>query len=308
MEDLATEKRQSSFIRFLKRLAKEKPLKLVGGIITLLLLLTGIFAGVLAPYGMNENVGANLSPPSADYWLGTDNIGRDQLSRIVYGARVSVIVGLAVAFISTTVATIIGIVSGYFGGKLDLLVQRIVDTFMCLPGLLILMTVLSIIGAGMFQIIILVGLLWGITTSRLIRGATIAIKQDLYVEAAAAMGCSRTRMVVRHILPNIIAPVIILFSTRVPQAILTEAALSFLGFGIAPPTPSWGSMLSGSTRKYMFVAPWLAVWPGVALAIVVYGVNVFGDALRDLLDPKLRGGAGRFGGKVKKRSLRKVLE
>lgn len=281
---------------------------LVGGIITLLLLLTGIFAGVLAPYGMNENVGANLSPPSADYWLGTDNIGRDQLSRIVYGARVSVIVGLAVAFISTTVATIIGIVSGYFGGKLDLLVQRIVDTFMCLPGLLILMTVLSIIGAGMFQIIILVGLLWGITTSRLIRGATIAIKQDLYVEAAAAMGCSRTRMVVRHILPNIIAPVIILFSTRVPQAILTEAALSFLGFGIAPPTPSWGSMLSGSTRKYMFVAPWLAVWPGVALAIVVYGVNVFGDALRDLLDPKLRGGAGRFGGKVKKRSLRKVLE
>ena len=308
MEDLATEKRQSSFIRFLKRLAKEKPLGLVGGIITLLLLLTGIFAGVLAPYGMNENVGANLSPPSADYWLGTDNIGRDQLSRIVYGARVSVIVGLAVAFISTTVATIIGIVSGYFGGKLDLLVQRIVDTFMCLPGLLILMTVLSIIGAGMFQIIILVGLLWGITTSRLIRGATIAIKQDLYVEAAAAMGCSRTRMVVRHILPNIIAPVIILFSTRVPQAILTEAALSFLGFGIAPPTPSWGSMLSGSTRKYMFVAPWLAVWPGVALAIVVYGVNVFGDALRDLLDPKLRGGAGRFGGKVKKRSLRKVLE
>ena len=249
---------------------------------------------------MNENVGKSLSPPSAEYLLGTDNIGRDQLSRIIYGARVSVIVGLTVALLSTTIATAIGIITGYFGGTLDVIFQRIVDTFLCLPGLLVLMTVLSIIGAGMFQIIILIGLLWGITTSRLIRASTIAIKQDLYIDAAVSMGCSKTRMVVRHILPNIIAPVIILFSTRVPLAILTEAALSFLGFGIAPPTPSWGSMLSGSTRQYMFMAPWLAVWPGLALAVVVYGVNVFGDALRDLLDPKLRGGAGRFDAKMKK--------
>ncbi|GAH89545.1 unnamed protein product, partial [marine sediment metagenome] len=199
---------------------------------------------------MNENVGYFLAPPSAKFWLGTDNIGRDLLSRIIFGARISVIVGLAAATLSTVMATFIGIVSGYFGGKFDLVVQRGVDTFMCLPGLLILLTVLSIVGPGMWQIIVVVGVLWGVTTSRIIRSATISVKEDVYVQAAVAIGCSNSRILIRHILPNVMAPVIILFSTRVPAAILTEAALSFLGFGIPPPTPSWGGMLSGSGRQY----------------------------------------------------------
>jgi len=297
---VAERKRRSFLIGFVIRLVREKPLGTAGGIITLLLLLTGIFANFLAPYGMNENVGYFLTPPSAKFWLGTDNIGRDILSRVIFGARISVIVGLAVAILSTVMATFIGIVSGYIGGKFDLIVQRVVDTFMCLPGLLILLVVLSITGPGLLQIIVVVGLLWGVTNSRIIRSATMSVKEDVYVQAAVAIGCSNTRILTRHILPNVMATVIILFTTRVPQAILTEAALSFLGFGIPPPTPSWGGMLSGSGREYMFMAPWLVIWPGLALAIAIYGVNMFGDALRDLLDPRLRGGAGRYGVRVKK--------
>ena len=302
---VAETKRHSFLVGFVIRLVREKPLGTAGGIITLLLLLTGIFADLIAPYGMNENVGYFLTPPSAKFWLGTDNIGRDLLSRIIFGARISVIVGLAVAILSTVMATFIGIVSGYIGGRFDLIVQRVVDTFLCLPGLLILLVVLSIVGPGLLQIIVLVGLLWGVTTSRIIRGAVMSVKEDVYVQAAVAIGCSNTRILTRHILPNVMASVIILFSTRVPQAILTEAALSFLGFGIPPPTPSWGGMLSGSGRQYMFMAPWLVIWPGLALAIVVYGVNVFGDAVRDLLDPRLRGGAGRYGVRVRKEATAK---
>ena len=290
---ILSEKRRSSFVDFLKRLVTEKPLGTFGAAITLLLLLTGIFADVIAPYGVNENLGYYMHPPSARFWLGTDNVGRDLLTRIIYGARTSGIVGLAVAALSTALASFIGIVSGYVGGKFDLIVQRVVDTFMCFPGLLILMTILSVTGAGMAQIIIALGLLWGITTSRIVRSATIGIRENAYVEVALAIGCSKARILWRHILPNVMAPVIVLFSTRVPVAILTEASLSFLGFGIPPPTPSWGGMLSGSGRTYMFRAPWMVIWPGLALAIVVYGVNMFGDAVRDILDPKLKGSSGR---------------
>ncbi|GAI70050.1 unnamed protein product, partial [marine sediment metagenome] len=195
----------------------------------------------------------------------------------------------------------IGIVSGYVGGKLDLIVQRLVDTLMCVPGLILLMVFMSIIGPGMWQIIIVLGLVWGVIASRVIRGAVIGIRENAYVEAAAAIGCSTTRILIRHILPNIMAPTIILFSIRVPAVILTEAALSFLGFGIPAPAPSWGGMLSGSGRNYMFEAPWMVIWPGLALALVVYGINMFGDAVRDLLDPRLRGGVGRYGVRVKKK-------
>jgi len=156
------------------------------------------------------------------------------------------------------------------------------------------------IGPGMWQVIIVMGIQWGITGSRVIRGATISTKENVYVEAAKAIGCPTTRILTRHILPNIMAPIIILFTTRVPAMILLEASLSFLGYGIPPPAPSWGGMLSGSARTYMFRAPWMAIWPGLALSTVVYGVNMFGDALRDLLDPRLRGGAGRYGVRVKK--------
>jgi len=293
-------KRHSWLVNFFIRLVKEKPLGTVGGIITLLLLLTGIFANFLAPYGMNELTGEFLIPPSAGFWFGTDNLSRDLLSRVIYGARISVIVGLAATALATLVSTFIGILCGYIGGKFDLLVQRFVDAVMCMPWLIVLMVVMSLVGIGMLQIIIVLGIVWGIGGSRLTRSAVIGIKENVYVEAAVAIGCPTTKILTRHILPNIMAPIIIYFSTAVPGVILTEASLSFLGFGIPPPEPSWGGMLSGQGRSYMFLAPWMVIWPGLALSIVVYGINMFGDAVRDLLDPRMRGGIGRYGVRVKK--------
>ncbi len=301
----ATEtRRPSGPIDFLKRLVKEKPLGVVGAIITLLLLLTGIFADVIAPYGMNECwAGEFMAPPSAKFWFGTDNLGRDILSRVIIGARVSVIVGLAASTLATVLSLLIGVVSGYIGGKFDLIVQRFVDAVQCFPSLILLMVSMSILGMGIWQVILVIGLLSGIVGSRIIRAAVIGVRENVFVAAGQVVGCSTARMLIRHILPNILAPTIILFSVRVPSAIMVEASLSFLGFGIPPPFPSWGRMVSGTGRSYMFQAPWMVVWPGLALATVVYGVNVFGDAVRDLLDPRLRGGAGRYGTRAKKAML-----
>ena len=303
----AEPKKHSRLVGFFIRLVKEKPLGTVGAVITLVLLLTGIFADFLAPYGFNELHTADfLAAPSARFWLGTDAMGRDLLSRVIYGARISVIIGLSASAISTLVATFIGILCGYIGGKFDLAVQRFVDAFMCMPQLIVLIFVMSILGPGMLQIILVLGTLWGISGSRLIRGAVIGIKENMYVEAATAIGAPTRRILLRHILPNIMAPVIINFSNAVPGVILTEAALSFLGFGIPPPMPSWGGMLSGSSRQYMFKSQWPIIWPGLALSIVVYGVCMFGDAVRDILDPRLRGGAGHYGvRKPKKGATRK---
>ncbi len=298
---VAETKRHSWLVGFLIRLVKEKPLGMVGGIITLLLLFTGIFADFIAPYGVNEvHMDDYLAPPSATYWLGADNLGRDMLSRVIFGARVSVIAGLAGSIWATIVSLIIGILSGYVGGKVDLIVQRFVDAWMCLPSIILMMVIIIIVGPGLWQLIIVMGLTFGVTGSRIIRSAVIAVKENVYVEAAEAIGCSTPRILTRHILPNIMAPTIVLFTVRVPNVILVEASLSFLGFGIPPPAASWGGMLSGMGRYYMLRAPWMVVWPGLALAIVVYGINMFGDAVRDILDPRLRGGVGRYDVRVKK--------
>ncbi len=307
---VAEPKRHHWLVDFLIMLVKEKPLGTVGAVITLLLLLTGIFADLawlglpevgIAPYGMNEvNVGHYVEPPSAQFWLGTDNVGRDILSRVIFGARISLIVGLTASIMATALSLIIGIMCGYIGGKLDLIVQRGVDAWMCLPGLILMMVIIAIIGPGLWQLIIVMGLTFGVTGSRLIRSAVISIKENVYVQAAVAIGCPTSRILTRHILPNVMAPTIILFTVRVPAAIMTEAALSFLGYGIPPPTPSWGGMLSGQGRVYMLQAPWMAIWPGVALTLVIGSVYIFGDAVRDLLDPRLRGGVGRYGVRAKK--------
>ena len=298
-------KRQSPALNFVKRLVKEKPLGTLGAVITLLLLLIGIFANFIAPYGMNETTADLLVRPSLTHWFGTDNLGRDILSRVIFGARISVIVGLGSAAISVTFSTIIGIVCGYFGGVFDLLMQRLVDAWMCIPSLILMMVIISIIGPGIWQVTVVMGLCFGISGSRIVRSATMSIKENVYLQAERAIGCSPNRIIIRHILPNIMAALIILFSTVVPMVILVEASLSFLGYGIPPPNPSWGAMLSGSARDYMFQAPWIIIWPGLALSIVVYGVNMLGDALRDLLDPRLRGGVGRYGVRIKKNFMAK---
>ncbi len=298
----AEPKRHSLPVNLVIRLVKEKPLGTVGAVIVLTMFVVGIFADFIAPYGYNEiNVPIKLSGPTTGYLLGTDQLGRDILSRIIFGARISMFVGLGGAAIGTIIATVLGISSGYFGGKFDLTVQRFVDVLMALPWIFFVLTLMVIVGQGLIQIIVVLGIRTGIIYSRVVRGAVIGIKENVYVDAAKAIGAPPGRILTRHILPNVMASLIIMFTISMGQMILSEATISFLGFGIPPPTPSWGSMLSGEGRRFMIYAPWMAIWPGLALAIVVYGVNMFGDAVRDLLDPRLRGGVGHYGlKKVKK--------
>jgi len=293
-------KKHSLLVEVLIRLVREKPMGVVGGVIVVLMLFAGIFADFLAPYGMNEShLMEALDSPSRTYLLGTDNLGRDLLSRIIYGARISMIVGLSASVISMIIATTVGVLCGFLGGVFDVVVQRIVDAWMCFPFLVILISIMALLGSGMIQVIVVLGILSGITGSRIVRGATIGIKENMYIEAARAIGSSTKRMLVRHTLPNISAPIIVMFTISLGAMILAESTLSFLGFGIPPPTPSWGGMLSGSGRNYMFIAPWLAIWPGVALGLAVFGINMLGDAIRDILDPRLRGGIGRYGGQTR---------
>jgi len=290
-------KRHSLLVDLFIRLVKEKPLGTIGGIIVLIFLIVGIFADVLAPYGMNESHLADcLIAPSANYLLGTDQLGRDLMSRIIHGARISMYVGLGCSALGVLVSTTIGVLSGFISGKFDLIVQRIVDAWMCFPPLFIILSVMAVVGPGLVQVILVLGILYGVGRSRVVRSAVIGIKGNVYVEAAKAIGAPTGRTLIRHILPNIAAPIIILFTIDMGAAIIAEASMSFLGFGIPPPTPSWGGMLSKGGREYMRAAPWMALWPGLALAIVVWGINMLGDAMRDILDPRLRGGLGRYGG------------
>jgi len=205
------------------------------------------------------------------------------------------IVGLSVASLEVLIGLIIGIVSGYSGGKVDLIIQRIVDSIIVFPTLFFYLSVMAIVGPGIGQVIFCLGFISGVGSSRLIRSAVISAKQNAYIEASRAIGASYIRILLRHVLPNVLAPAIIIFTIAMGAAIVSEASLSFLGFGIPPPTPSWGGMLRREARKYMADAPWMAIFPGVALSLVIYGINMFGDAVRDLLDPRLRGGVGGLG-------------
>lgn len=273
-----------------KRLFREKPLGAAGAVICLVFLLCGIFADLLAPYGLNEiNMSHRLRAPSWEHPFGTDNLGRDMLSRCLYGAQLSVIIGLSAATLATLISVLLGILTGYLGGKFDLVVQRIVDAWMSFPDLIILIVVVAVLGPGSWQIIGTLGLLLGIGGSRIIRSAVVSVRENMYIHAAQSIGASTGRILWRHILPNVLPPIIVLFTTRVGTAILAESGLSFLGLGVPPPMPTWGGMLSGNGRTFMFQGPWLALAPGICLTLVVYAINVYGDALRDLLDPRMRG-------------------
>jgi len=301
-------KRRTFFADIFIRLIKEKPMGTFGGAIVLIMLLAGILSNFIAPYPPLEiHPGEFLQAPSSKYILGTDNLGRDLFSRILGGARTSMIVGLVAPAISVLLSLFIGGVSGFLGGKTDMIIQRFVDAWMCFPELIILLSVMAYIGQGLWQVVLVLGITGGIAGSRTMRGAVLAIKENAYVEAANAIGSGVPRVLIKHILPNIMPVVIIIFTTRMSGAILAEASISYLGFGIPPPEPTWGGMLSTSGRRYMLQAPWMVLWPGVALSLAVYGINMFGDAIRDLIDPRLRGGLGRYeGSKINKARVKKL--
>jgi peptide/nickel transport system permease protein len=302
VEDIRGKKKHTLFTDLIISLVKTKPLGTVGGIIVLVMFFTGIFADFIAPYDSSEvHLMDTLKAPCSQYLLGTDNMGRDLLSRVIHGARISMIVGLAGSALSVAVGTLIGGISGFMSGKTDTIIQRFVDAFMCFPPIFLMLTVMSLLGPGIGPIIFVVGIQGGIRQSRVVRSAVIGIKENTYFQAAIAIGSPSWRTFMKHVMPNIMAPIIIIFTLSMGQMILIEATLSFLGFGIPPPTPSWGGMLSGSGRSYMYMAPWMVIWPGLALSIVVYGINMLGDAVRDILDPRLRGGLGRYGRAVKQK-------
>ena len=275
-------------------LVQRKPLGAVSAAIVCGLIAVALFAPVLAPrdpqaFNLDERgLPVRMQAPSATFLLGTDPLGRDVLSRIVYGARVSLIVGFASVMIGTLLGTALGLVSGYWEGRLDQVIQRGVDTAMAIPGIVLALAVMSVLGQSLTNIILVIGLVIAPGASRVVRGTVLAVKQQTFIDAAHASGASPGRIVLRHVLPNVFAPILVIGTVWLGNAIVIEAALSFLGLGTPPPTPTWGGMLSGEGRRNLETAPYLAIFPGLAISIVVLAFNMLGDALRDLLDPRLR--------------------
>jgi len=276
--------------RLTLQFARRKPLGAIGGVIVLALLIMAVFADRIAPHAYDESIPAARSkPPSAQFWMGTDNLSRDVWSRVVYGARISVTVGFATVALATIMATAIGVSSAYLGGAYDLAVQRVVDAWMSFPALVVILSLMAALGPGLPNLIFALSIIGAASASRVIRGATLSVMASPYVEAARALGAGHVRIVIFYVLPNVMATVIILATIGLGTVILAESGLSFLGFGVPPPYPSWGAMLSGSGRSYMYYAPWMALFPAAAISMAVFGFNMLGDALRDVLDPRLRG-------------------
>ncbi|HTO10434.1 MAG TPA: ABC transporter permease [Candidatus Binatia bacterium] len=275
----------------LRDLVVKKPLGAVAGLIVLALLAVAVFADRVAPQGFNDTALLDaLQAPGRAHWFGTDELGRDVYSRIVYGAQISMTVGLVATAMAVALGAAIGVVSGYFGRRVDLVLQRLVDAWLAFPGLVMVIVLLVLLGPGLGSVILALGISQAFPQSRIIRSATLVVREHAYIEASRAGGASHARILLRHVLPNIVAPIIVSASTYVSFVILVEAAVSFLGYGVPPPRPSWGGMLSATGRAYMVRAPWLSIFPGLALTLAVFAFNVLGDALRDLFDPRLREG------------------
>ncbi len=300
IESVSSSRREQVSLRLkrqvatLKKFARAKPMGAAGAVIVVIIVLAAILAPVVSPYdpydsNLNElGLPVRLEGPSWSFPLGTDAIGRDVLSRIIYGSRVSLIVGLGAVALGTLFGTFVGLVSGYFVGKVDQVLQRVVDTLMAIPAIVLALAVITMLQPGLFNIVLVIAIVIAPGTSRVVRGTVLAIKENVYIEAARSIGATGDRIVLRHILPNVVAPIIVIASIWVGNAIVIEAALSFLGLGTPTPTPTWGGMLALEGRRHLENAPWLALAPGAAISIAVLAVNMLGDALRDVLDPRLR--------------------
>ena len=266
-----------------------KPLGAIGGALVLLMLVVAAAAPVISPYPYDVGeASVRLQGPSLAHPFGTDASGRDMLSRIIYGARISVTVGFGAVAISTVLAVTVGIISGYFGGWIDLTVQRLVDIWISFPALVLLISLVAVAGPGLWSVTFILGILLAPGTSRVVRSAVIGIRHLPYIESASCIGAGHSRVLLKYILPNVLAPIIVLATVQLGTAILAESTLSFLGYGVPPPHPAWGGMLSGTGRAFMLQSPWLSIWPGLAISLAVFGFNMLGVALRDELDPRLR--------------------
>jgi peptide/nickel transport system permease protein len=266
-----------------------KPLGTIGAVIILAMAFTALFADTLAPYDPYEiSQRLQFKGPSMEHWLGTDEFGRDMLTRLIYGARIALFIGLVAAFVGSTAGAILGVFSAYMGGKVDLILQRFMDVMLAFPLLILALAIVSVLGRSVPNVVLAIAIPIIPRTTRIVRSSALSVKENVFVEAARAVGSQHWRVMARHILPNVMAPYLIMLTAQLGNAILVEASLSFLGLGTAEPTPSWGLMLSGSAASYAEKAPWVAVFPGLAITLAVFGFNLFGDSLRDALDPKLR--------------------
>jgi peptide/nickel transport system permease protein len=288
----AAARRRDSLATVVARFVRRKPLGAAGGVLMLVMALTAIFADVLETHDpIATDATATLAPPGEEHWLGTDHLGRDIYSRIVHGARVSLIVGIGSTLLGSVLGGVIGLLSGYVGGKTDLIAQRLLDILQGLPLLVLALVMSASLGPSVPNVIIAISIPIVPRASRIIRASVLSIREMQYIEAARALGLRHLRVAFRHVLPNTVGPFIVLVTAQLGSAILVEAALSFLGLGVPEPYPSWGRMLSVSAAEYAQKAPHLVLFPGFAISLAVFGSNLFGDALRDTLDPRLRGSA-----------------
>jgi peptide/nickel transport system permease protein len=271
------------------RFVRKNPLGAVGGLLMILLILTAVLADVLATHNPVRTSTRVLAPPSAESWLGTDNLGRDLWSRVVHGSRISLVVGLAATLLGAVVGGLVGLLSGYVGGKTDLVTQRVMDIMQALPILVLALVLAAALGPSLVNTILAISVVIIPRAGRVVRSSVLAIREFAYIEAARAVGVGHVRVALQHVLPNTFGPFVVLITAQLGGAILVEAALSFLGLGIPEPYPSWGRMLSIAAAEYAQKAPWLVLFPGLAISLAVFGTNLLGDALRDTLDPRLRG-------------------
>ena len=270
-------------------LIRRQPLASTGGLVVLIMIFATIFADFLSPYDPEAASWVNqLTPPSAEFWLGTDAFGRDILTRIIYGARTALFVGFTAAFVGATGGLILGVASAYFGGRFDIICQRLVDIVMAFPLIVLALAVVATLGASTVNVIIAITIPFIPQCARVVRSSALAIREIPYVDAARALGYSHMRIIMKHMIPNVMAPYLIMLTTFVGQAILLEASLSYLGMGVQEPTPAWGLMLQGGAEEFAESAPWVPIFPGLAITLAVFAFNLFGDGLRDVLDPRLR--------------------
>ena len=278
-------RRAHPIARFLRR----QPLGAAGLFVILILLGLALLASWIAPYDpVANNFASMLRPPSFRHWAGTDAYGRDVLSRVIFGARTALVVGFGASLMGGTLGAAVGVASAYFGGKTDLLVQRLVDVMLSFPIIIVALAIVSIIGTGIEKLIVAIALSFVPRVERVVRGSALGVRAMTYIEAAQAIGAGSWRIIFRHMAPNVVAPYLVMLTASLGQAILLEASLSFLGLGVSEPTPAWGLMLRGAAVDFATRAPWMAIFPGLAITVTVLTFNVLGDALRDALDPRLR--------------------